>query len=66
MEPGSLDENSKVGAGLPLGSLGATSMVVCGATVSTVQEKVAGVGSTLPAASVARTWNVWLPSVRLE
>ena len=64
MEPPSDEENSKLGAGLPLGSLGAVSIVVCGAIVSTVQANVAGVGSTLPAASVARTWKVWLPSPR--
>ena len=33
-----------------------------GASVSTVKERVAGVGSTLPAGSVARTSKVWAPS----
>ena len=33
-------------------------IVVSGAAVSTVNERVAGVASTLPAASVARTENV--------
>ena len=32
--------------------------------VSIVQVRVAGVGSTLPAASVARTEKVWVPSAR--
>ncbi len=36
--------------------------VVSGAGVSTVQVKLAGVASVLPAASMARTWKVWLPS----
>ena len=35
-----------------------------GAFVSIVQVKVAGVGSVLPAGSVARTWKVWEPSAR--
>ena len=37
-------------------------IVVSGAVVSTVNVRVAGVGSTLPAASVARTENVYVPS----
>ena len=37
--------------------------VVSGGAVSTMNVCEAGVGSTLPAASVARTWNVWLPSL---
>ena len=36
--------------------------VVSGAVVSTVQVRLAGVGSVLPAGSVARTVNVWEPS----
>jgi len=47
-----------VGEELELGSLGAVSIVVSGAAVSTVQAKLAGVASTLPAASAARTENV--------
>jgi hypothetical protein len=35
-----------------------------GAVVSTVQVRCAGVASTLPAASVARTANAWEPSLR--
>src|SRR5688572_8423652 len=38
---------------------------IAGATVSIVQVKEAGVGSTLPAPSIARTSNVWLPSAKL-
>ena len=37
-------------------------IVVSGAVVSTVNERDAGVASTLPAASVARTMNVYAPS----
>src|SRR4051812_40101921 len=40
--------------------------VVSGAVRSTVQVWVAGVASGLPAASVARTSKVWLPSVSAE
>ena len=39
-------------------------MTTTGAMVSTVQVNDAGVGSTLLAGSVARTWKVWLPSAR--
>jgi hypothetical protein len=48
-----------------VGSVGPESIVVSGAAVSTVQECEAGVGSVLPAGSVALTSNVWLPSARL-
>ena len=37
-------------------------IVVSGAAVSTVNVRVAGVASTLPAASIARTRNVYVPS----
>ena len=37
-------------------------IVVSGGTVSTENERVAGVGSTLPAWSIARTAKVWAPS----
>ena len=36
-------------------------IVVSGATVSTVKARVAGVASVFPAASIARTLNVWGP-----
>jgi hypothetical protein len=39
-------------------------IVTVGAAVSTVQAWVAGEGSGLPAASVARTWKLWAPSAR--
>ena len=41
---------------------GPRSIVVCGAAVSTVSARLAGVGSALPASSLARTWNVCAPS----
>ena len=41
-----------------VGPVGPPVIVVSGATVSTVNERVAGVASTLPAASGARTENV--------
>ena len=47
------------------GLSGIEAMVVSGGVVSTVQEYVAGLGSVLPAVSLARTWKLWLPSVRL-
>ena len=65
VEPGSLAENSKVGASSLDGSAGTSSSVVFGAAVSTVQVWEAGVASVRPAGSVARTWKVWLPSARL-
>ena len=42
---------------------GPESIVVSGGVVSTVKVRVAGVGSVLPAASVALTSKVWGPSV---
>lgn len=39
-------------------------MVVLGAVASTLHVYGAGVGSVLVAASVARTWNVWVASLR--
>ena len=51
-----------VGAALPVGPVGPPSIAVCGATVSTVNDRVAGVASTLPAASAARTEKVYVPS----
>ncbi len=47
-----------------VGSLGCAVIVVLGAAVSIVQVKLAGVGSVLPEASVARTSKVWEPSLR--
>ena len=45
-------------------AVGPVAIVVSGATVSTVQVREAGEASTLPAVSVARTWNVCEPCAR--
>src|SRR5215210_6804819 len=63
VEPPSEELNAKVGVVFPDGLEGPESMVVFGAVRSTVQVWPAGVASVLPAASVARTWKVWLPAV---
>ena len=57
VEFGSLDEN--------VYGLAIDVIDVSGATVSTVNVRVAGVMSTLPAASVARTENVCSPSAKV-
>ena len=44
------------------GSTDCVSIVVSGGVVSIVQVNEAGVGSTLPTPSIARTWKVWSPS----
>ena len=64
VEPPSLELKEKSASAELLGSLGCAVIVVFGAAVSTVQVKLAGVGSVLPAASVARTWKVCEPSER--
>jgi hypothetical protein len=46
-----------------VGFAGVAVIDVFGGPVSTVQVRLAGVGSVLPTASVARTCTVWLPSV---
>jgi hypothetical protein len=61
VEPVSLELNANVGVVSFVGSAGVVSMVVFGAVRSTAQVYVAGVPSVFPAASVARTSNVWLP-----
>ena len=61
-----MDENVKVAFAEPEGFVGLESMVVFGATVSTVHVYCAGEASVFPAASVARTLKVWLPSERPE
>ena len=61
LAPGS-EENSNVGVASRVRPLGPVSIVVCGALVSTVIVRLAGVASVLPAASVARTSNVCVPS----
>ena len=62
VEPASSAENANVGVASFVGPDGPLSIVVSGAAVSTVKLRDAGVGSTLPAGSVARTSNVWAPS----
>src|SRR5262245_8902973 len=52
----------RVLGGQLVGFNGALVMVSVGAVRSMVQVKLAGVGSTLPAASVATTVNVWVPA----
>jgi hypothetical protein len=59
--PGSLELNVNVGCDEPSVPLGPDVIVVWGAAVSTVQLRVAGVGSVLPAPSRARTSNVCEP-----
>ena len=54
----------KVALVLLTAPLGPVRIVVCGATVSTVQVREAGVWSMFPAASMARTSNVWEPCER--
>src|SRR5918996_2295943 len=58
--PGSL-ENPNVGVESLVNPVGPESIVVCGAAVSTVIARLAA-APVLPAASVARTSNVWAPS----
>jgi hypothetical protein len=58
----SLDVNANVGVESFVGPLGPELMVVSGGVVSTVIERVAGVGSMFPAASTARTANACGPS----
>jgi hypothetical protein len=54
----SLDVNEKLAFVWLVGLAGCAVIVVFGAAVSTVQVKLAGDASVLPAVSVARTWNV--------
>src|SRR5207247_1192936 len=62
--PGSseVNPNSPVGSLVGFGSL--VGMNVSGAPASMIQVALAGVGSTLPDRSTARTSNVWEPSFR--
>ena len=59
-----VEREVRVGRALKV-SVGFESMVVLGAIVSTVHVYCAGEASVFPAASVARTLKVWLPSERL-
>ena len=61
VEFASLELKPKVGVESLVGALAPEVIVVSGAAVSTVNERVAGVASTLPAWSVARTEKVWAP-----
>ena len=63
VEPGSEELNARVGVVLPEGLDGAELIVVSGAVRSIVQVWLAGVESVLPAWSVARMSNVWLPAL---
>jgi hypothetical protein len=64
VEACSEDVNEKLAAELPDGFGGCDVIVVSGATVSIVQVKLGGLGSTFPTPSVARTVKVWLLSAR--
>jgi hypothetical protein len=65
VEPVSLETNEKLAAVADVGLLGEAVIVVLGADASTVQVNVAGLVSVFPAASLARTLNVWEPSATL-
>ena len=64
--PVSVPENEKLAAALFVSAGGLDPIEVSGAVVSTVQVELAALWSTLPAWSIARTSNLWLPSVRDE
>ena len=64
-EPGSSAEKPKLGLELEVVPVGPESIWVSGAPESIVKLREAGVGSVLPAGSVALTSKVWLPSARL-
>ena len=61
VEPASVELNEMLALVEATVPVGPEPIVVSGATVSTVQVRVASVGSTLPAASVARTRKVCDP-----
>jgi hypothetical protein len=61
VEPLSEDVNVNDGAVTVVVPVGPPVIVVSGAAVSTVNDRVAGLASTLPAPSVARTENVYAP-----
>ena len=62
VEFGFVEANPKDGDALFVVPVGPLVIDVSGADVSTVKVRVAGVASTLPAVSVARTENVYDPS----
>ena len=63
VEPVSVESKEKVGVLSLVVPVGPPVIVVFGGAVSTVKSREAGVGSVLPAVSVARTSKVWAPSV---
>ena len=69
VEPVSFAANAKLAEDEVTVPEGPESIVVSGGVVSAgwiVQVRLAGVASTLPAASMARTRKVWLPAARPE
>jgi hypothetical protein len=62
VDPVSVEVKAKLALVAVVGSVGFDVMLVSGALVSIVQVRLAGLASVLPAASLARTWKVWLPS----
>jgi hypothetical protein len=62
LEPDSEALKLKLGVELLVAPEGPLSIVVSGATVSTVKERVGGDASVLPAGSLALTEKVWAPS----
>ena len=62
VEPGFVEVNANDGEATFVRPVGPDVIDVSGADVSTVNDRVAGVASTLPAVSVARTENVYAPS----
>jgi hypothetical protein len=62
--PGSSEDNTNVAELEAVVPLGPESIVVSGAVASIVHVRVAGLESTLPAASIALTVNVCAPSDR--
>ncbi len=66
LEPPSLELKPKLGEALLVGPEGPELIVVFGAWVSTVNARLAGLASVLPAASLARTSKLWAPSARPE
>ena len=67
VEPVSVEVKAKLAAVSATVPVGPDVIVVSGAVVSAawiVHVRVAGVPSTFPAASIARTLKVWLPAAR--
>ena len=58
-----MEWNSKVGVGSLVGPEGPESITAGGGVVSTVHSWEAGEPSTLPALSIARASNLWVPSL---